>query len=69
MPGFEKIFITNFMEYASDLEPEAETILENTLAMIWKEFSEEYEWVAISDLDERFSKFIWIAPTSKAPAE
>jgi hypothetical protein len=58
MPGFEEIFIRDFMVYASDFEPEAEAILKHTLSLIWEEFREEYEWVSTGDLEGRFTKFI-----------
>ena len=58
MPGFEENFVNDFMAYAADSDPEAASILENTLSLIWQEFRDEYERVPLSDLDERYSKFI-----------
>lgn len=58
MPGFEETFVNDFMAYAADSDPEAASILEDTLSLIWQEFREEYERVSLRDLDERYSKFI-----------
>jgi len=58
MPGFEGTFVNDFMAYAADSDPEAASILEDTLSLIWQEFREEYERVSLSDLDERYSKFL-----------
>jgi hypothetical protein len=58
MPGFEEAFIRDFMTYASDSDPEAASILEDTLSLIWRKFSEEYERVPVRDLDVRYSKFL-----------
>jgi hypothetical protein len=63
MPGFEEIFIKDFMSYALDADPEAASILRDTLSFIWHEFREEYEWVNLDDLDARYSKFISILPS------
>ena len=62
MPGFEQIFVKDFMSYALNADPEAASILRDTLSFIWQEFREEYEWVILEDLDARFSKFISILP-------
>ena len=60
MPGFEKIFVSDLMSYVADADPEAASILRETLALIWQEFYEEYKQVSISDLDGRYSKYIII---------
>ena len=62
MPGFEEIFVKDFMSYALNADPEAASILRDTLSFIWQEFREEYVWVILDDLDARFSKFISILP-------
>jgi hypothetical protein len=62
MPGFEEIFVKNFMSYALNADPEAASTLRNTLSLIWHEFQEEYAWVSLDDLDARYSKFISILP-------
>jgi len=41
MDKFRRTFITDFMAHASDADPEAAFILENTLSWIWEEFREE----------------------------
>ena len=58
MPGFKEKFVNDFMAYAADSDPEAASILRDTLSMIWQEFLEEYERVSLRDLDRRYSKFI-----------
>lgn len=62
MPGFEEIFVKDFISYALNADPEAASILRDTLSFIWHEFREEYEWVVLDDLDARYSKFISILP-------
>ena len=61
MPGFEDVFIREFMPFASGLEPNLEEELKNALSVVWQHFSEEYERVPTQDLEARFSKFILIA--------
>jgi len=63
MPGFEEIFIKDFMDYALDADPEAGSILRDTLSFIWQEFREEYQWILLDHLDARYSKFIMILPS------
>ena len=63
MGEFEETFVKDFMSYAFDADPEAAPILRDTLSLIWQEFSEEYEWVSVRDLDSRYSKFISIMPS------
>lgn len=60
MSAFEERFVKDLMAYAVHAEPEAASILRDTLSLIWQEFSEEYEQVSIHDLDGRYSKFITI---------
>jgi len=62
MPGFGETFAGDLMSYAADFEPEAAATLKDTLSLIWKEFTQEYGWVSIRDLDGKFSRFIWIIP-------
>jgi hypothetical protein len=66
MPGFEEIFVKDFMSYALNADPEAASILTDTLSFIWHEFREEYEWVILDELDARYSKFISILPSPEA---
>jgi hypothetical protein len=68
MAGFEKTFIKDFMAYASSSDPEAASILKDTLALIWLEFREEYERVSLGDLDDRYLKFISITTPSELAA-
>jgi hypothetical protein len=57
---FKERFVSDFMSYAGSADPEAASILEDSLGLIWEEFSKEYEWIWPHDLDGRFSKFITI---------
>jgi len=68
MARFEKTFIKDFMAYASSSDPEAASILKDTLALIWQEFREEYERVSLHDLDDRYSKFISITTPGELAA-
>ena len=63
MPGYEERFVRDFMMFAADSEPEAAAILEDTLALIWQEFNEEYQDVSLEDLDARYSRFIILRET------
>jgi len=65
MPGFEEVFIQDFMAYASNSEPEAASMLKETLALIWQEFQNEYQWISVNDLDGRYSKYITIVTSSE----
>jgi hypothetical protein len=58
MPGLEINFINDFLGYAPALDSESSALLRDSLSLIWREFSEEYAWVSISDLDGRYSKFL-----------
>ncbi|MBW2003632.1 MAG: hypothetical protein JRI72_03315 [Deltaproteobacteria bacterium] len=60
MHGLREAFIRDFIIYASNFDPEATSILRDTLSLIWQEFVKEYEWVSIDDLDVRYSKFVTI---------
>jgi hypothetical protein len=59
---FKERFVSEFMSYAADADPEAASILKDTLALVWQDFSKEYEWVWPHDLDSRFSTFVTITP-------
>lgn len=60
MPGWEEIFVQDLISYVSDAEPQAASILKESLSLIWNEFREEYEWISTDDLDPRYSKYILI---------
>jgi len=62
MPAFQGMFIADFMEGASDFEPEAANSLREALAMLWEDFSGEYKNIAEPDLEGRYSPFLLIAP-------
>lgn len=55
MPGFQERFVAFFLDYAPD--PSRGT-LSQTLSMIWREFTEEYERVPLEELDRRFMRLI-----------
>lgn len=57
---FKERFISDFMSHTGDADPEAASILKDTLALIWQDFSKEYEWIWPHDLDGRFSTFVTI---------
>ena len=63
MSGFEEIFVREIMVYAGDLESESVKTLKDTLTLIWREFCDEYEWISLEDLDEKFQRFLWIIPS------
>jgi hypothetical protein len=64
MDGFYHAFVEFFMSHASRSDTEAVSILKEALSLIWQEFQEEYQWVAIRDLSGRYSRFISITPSS-----
>ncbi len=57
---YKERFVTDYMSYTGDADPEAASILKDTLTLIWQDFSKEYEWVWPHDLDSRFSTFVTI---------
>jgi len=61
MPAYKELFINAFMEGAPDFEPEAANALREALALLWEEFSGEYENIAANDLEGRYSPFLLIA--------
>jgi hypothetical protein len=60
MAGFEEVFVGDFLVYISHLEAGSVAVLKDVLSLIWREFSEEYEWVSLKNLDEKFQRFLWI---------
>jgi hypothetical protein len=60
MPGFEEVFVRDLLVYVSHLEAGSVAVLKDVLSLIWREFSEEYEWVSQKNLDEKFQRFLWI---------
>ena len=60
MPGFEEVFVRDILVYANHLEAGSVAVLKDALSLIWREFSEEYEWVSQKNLDEKFQRFLWI---------
>lgn len=61
---FKSVFIRDMMALAAYTEHEAASRLEETLSILWEGFLDEYAWVATADVDDRFSKFILIRPSS-----
>ena len=65
MEGFAEKFVVHFMEVASHGDAEASLVLKETLSLIWREFVEEYEDLALSQLDGRYIRFISVRAASK----
>jgi len=65
MEGFEEGFVTHFLGLASHADVEASQVLKEALSMVWREFVEEYEDVALSELDDRYIRFISVRDGSK----
>jgi len=63
MSGFKEAFVHDFEAFTPDSAPEALSILEETLSIVWQEFEEEYKGVSIEDLDGRYSPFLTINQT------
>jgi hypothetical protein len=55
-------FIEDLMSHAPSSDPEASSVLHDTLSLIWGQFCQDYERVEEDDLDPRYSKFISILP-------
>lgn len=60
MPGFEEVFVRDLLVYVSPLETGSVAALKDVLSIIWQEFSEEYEWVSLKNLDEKLQRFLWV---------
>ena len=60
MPGFEEVFVRDILGYTDHLEAGSVAVLKDVLSLIWREFSEEVEWVSQKNLDEKFQRFLWI---------
>jgi hypothetical protein len=58
MPGFKEVFVKDFMACVPDFESADQAVLEETLGILWENFTEEYALVGTADLDGRFLKFI-----------
>ncbi|MBW2029307.1 MAG: hypothetical protein JRH06_00555 [Deltaproteobacteria bacterium] len=63
MVGFREVFIKDFVDYASDADPEAQGILADTLSIIWHEFAEEHCMVVTGEIDGKYSRFITVEPS------
>ena len=62
MADFKESFIRDLMSYHTKAAPDDAPLLEDSLSILWHEFSEEYARVEVSDLDARFTKFFMIVP-------
>jgi hypothetical protein len=69
MAGFEEDFITYYMAYAYDFEPETASTLKDTLSLIWQEFKEEHEWMTTVDPKGKYIRFVLIKPSHEFPAQ
>jgi hypothetical protein len=63
MPGFKEVFVKDFMACAPDFENADQSVLEETLGILWDKFTEEYALVGTADLDGRFLRFILSSPS------
>jgi len=57
---FQTIFIKDLMAQTAGADRQAAVLLEKILGEVWKDFQEEYEKIAIEDLDPRYSGFLTI---------
>ncbi|MBN1278135.1 MAG: hypothetical protein JXA35_11665 [Deltaproteobacteria bacterium] len=64
MAGFENIFVSFFLKFSREDMPEDRLALKDALSMIWKDFSNEFEWTSAKELSHRFSESIWISQES-----
>ena len=60
MAEYEEVFVKDLMSLSPECEPAEKTQLEETLTLLWKLFVDEYARVSVSELDERFSRFLFI---------
>ena len=58
MASYKAPFIRDFMAVAPDLDGDEKEALEESLTLLWDEFSEEYERFPDESPDPRFSRFI-----------
>jgi len=63
MRGYKQKFVDYFLVDSPVLEQEEKRVLAQTLALLWEEFRQEYQWIKTEDLDPRFSKFVRIRPS------
>jgi hypothetical protein len=57
-------FLETLMSHASRLDPDSGKVLEETLSLLWEDFVQEYALVEETDLEEKFVRFILLAPGS-----
>jgi hypothetical protein len=63
MEAFKACFVSEFMEITKPSDSEAKSLMKDALIEIWREFSEEYAWIDLDDLDGKYSRFISISTT------
>jgi hypothetical protein len=63
MAGFKEVFVKDLMACAPDSERVDHALLQDTLAILWDKFTEEYALVGTADLDGRFLRFILSSPS------
>jgi len=61
LKGYRDIFVGDCMSLAGEIDPEAKTLLHETLSGLWEGFAEEYAMVDLASLDPRFTKYIIIS--------
>ncbi len=60
MKGFRQAFVAELGERAGTRSQREMKRLQSALGGVWKEFREEFEALALEDLDPRFSRCLWI---------
>jgi hypothetical protein len=61
MSRFRETFIDDFMAYAVSPDSEARSSLEEALTLVWQQFSGEYEWIPLDELDGRYSSMVVVS--------
>jgi hypothetical protein len=63
LKGSKQGFFNDITSLVKGIEPDYKTLLEETLDVLWEEFTEEYARLDVSHLDPRFTKYIIIDPS------
>jgi hypothetical protein len=60
LKSYKEIFLGDLMALIQGIEADKKALLQETLALLWEEFAEEYAMVDAEALDPRFTKYIVI---------
>lgn len=60
MPGYEEIFVADFLTGAHDFDDAMKAGLQKALHAVWRDFRHEYEKVSIADLVKRHVRFFLV---------